>query len=209
MEDETNLNQVFNINETDELTKQEILNSALIEELREYKEENTKLKHEKEILNSKIEKLEEENKTLKSENAHEETMEIIENILHSNHEIKDEPLDYDDLAQKSCGKSSNEEELEQNKDEYRLKPKVIRPRLKPKKFKTEVVNSDKTVEKSAKKKTIKHFICKSCDKSYTMRPNLVRHVTQIHRGKIHICSVCDKKFVRSDFLRGHFEKQHK
>ena len=152
-------NQSFTAYESDELTRQKILNSALMNELIKYKEENTNLKHEKEILNSKIEKLEEENKTLKSdfssmksENGHDETMEIIENILHSNHEIKDEPLDYDDLAQKSCDKSSNEEELEQNKDEYKLKPRVIRPRLKPKKSNTEVVNSDKTVEKSAKKK---------------------------------------------------------
>ena len=56
-------NHGFNINECDELNKQKILNTALIK----YKEENTKLKHEKEILYSKIEKLEKENKSLKND----------------------------------------------------------------------------------------------------------------------------------------------
>ena len=58
-------NQCFNIHESDELIKLKILNSALIKELRKYKEENTKLKHENETLNSIIENLEEENKALK------------------------------------------------------------------------------------------------------------------------------------------------
>ena len=90
MENENN--KCFNINESDELTKQKIFDSALIKELRKYKEENTKLKHENEILYSLIENLEEENKALKSEissmknqNPHEETMEM--NI--PNEEIKE------------------------------------------------------------------------------------------------------------------------
>ena len=62
-------NQCFNIHESDELIKLKILNSALIKELRKYKEENTKLKHENETLNSIIENLEEENKALKT-NTH-------------------------------------------------------------------------------------------------------------------------------------------
>ena len=45
-------NQCFNIHESDKLIKLKILNSALIKELRKYKEENTKLKHEKQILYS-------------------------------------------------------------------------------------------------------------------------------------------------------------
>ena len=67
MENENN--QCFNIHESDELIKLKILNSALIKELRKYKEENTKLKHENETLNSIIENLEEENKALKT-NTH-------------------------------------------------------------------------------------------------------------------------------------------
>ena len=88
-------------NQCDELTKLKILNSALIKELRKYKEENTKLKHENEIFNSIIENLEEENKALKSvfssiknQNPHGETMDIVGNMLQSNHEIKEEQLDY-------------------------------------------------------------------------------------------------------------------
>ena len=99
MENENN--QYFNIDESDELTKLKILNSALIKELRKYKEENTKLKHENEIFNSIIENLEEENKALKSDfssiknqNPHGETMDIVGNMLQSNHEIKEEQLDY-------------------------------------------------------------------------------------------------------------------
>ena len=101
MENENN--QCLNIDDTDEMTKLKILNSALIKELRKYKEENTKLKHEIEIFNSIIENLEEENKALKSDfssiknqNPHEETIDIVENMLQSNHEIKEEQLDYYD-----------------------------------------------------------------------------------------------------------------
>ena len=90
MENENN--KCFNINESDELTKQKIFDSALIKELRKYREENAKLKHENEILYSIIENLEEENKTLKSEissmknqNPHDETTEM--NI--PNDEIKE------------------------------------------------------------------------------------------------------------------------
>ena len=100
---ENKTNQCFNKDESDELTKLKILNSALIKELRKYKEENTKLKHENEILNSIIENLEEENKAFKSDfssmkNQHpyEESMNIVENMLQSNHEIKEEQLDYYD-----------------------------------------------------------------------------------------------------------------
>ena len=77
-------NQCFVIDGSDELTKLKILNLALIKELRKYKEENTKLKHENEILNCIIENLEEENKALKSDltfmknqESHEESMDIL------------------------------------------------------------------------------------------------------------------------------------
>ena len=60
-------NQCLTINEIDELNKLKILNSTLIKELRKYKEENAKLQQEKEILYGKIEKLEKENNTLKSD----------------------------------------------------------------------------------------------------------------------------------------------
>ena len=130
----TENNQCFNfkVNESDELNRQKFFNSSLIKELRKYREENIKLKHEKEFLTSKIKKLEEENKTLKSnlssiknKNPHEETMEIVENILHSNDDIKDEPLDFYNLIQKfsnnceSCDKSfSNEEDLKLHQTQF-------------------------------------------------------------------------------------------
>ena len=104
--------QCLNINEIDELNKLKILNSTLIKELRKYKEENAKLQQEKEILYGKIEKLEKENQTLKidfssieNQNPDEETMDIVENTLQSNIEIKEEPLDYYDLTKKYSSKS--------------------------------------------------------------------------------------------------------
>ena len=110
-------NQCFNINESDGLTKLKLLNSALMKELRKYKEENAKLKHENEILNSIIENLEEENKALKSDfssmknqDPHGENMDIVENMLQSNHEIKEEELDY----------YNNDTNNEQNNDEMKL-----------------------------------------------------------------------------------------
>ena len=58
-----------------------------------------KWKHENEILNSIIENLEEENKSfkidifsMKTQKPHEETIDIVENISQSNHEIKEEQL---------------------------------------------------------------------------------------------------------------------
>ena len=108
-------NQCLNINEIDELNKLKILNSTLIKELRKYKEENAKLQKEKEILYGKIEKLEKENQTLKSDfssmenqNPHEETMDIVENTLQSNIEIKEEPLDYYDLTKKYSNSESQD-----------------------------------------------------------------------------------------------------
>ena len=69
-------NQYFNIDESDEMTKLKILNSALIKELRKYKEENTKLKHENEILNSIIEEskaMKSDFSIMKNQHPHEET----------------------------------------------------------------------------------------------------------------------------------------
>ena len=60
-------NQCFNTDESDELTKLKILNSAFIKELRIYIEENMKLKHENEIpTECIIENWEEEKNALKS-----------------------------------------------------------------------------------------------------------------------------------------------
>ena len=77
-------NQCFVIDESDELTKLKILNSALIKELRKYKEENTKLKHENEILNSIIEEskaMKSDFSIMKNQHPHEETIDIVENML--------------------------------------------------------------------------------------------------------------------------------
>ena len=160
MENENN--QCFNIDESDELTKLKILNLTLIKELSKYKEENTKLKHENEILNSIIENLEEENKALKSDfssmknqNPHEETMDIVENMLQSNHEIKEEKLDYYD----------NDTKNESNKDEAESLPLE--------KFKCEICKKEITGRHNFKvhlendHEELKKYKCNKCGKCFT------------------------------------------
>ena len=72
--------------------------------MKKYTNENAKLQQEKEILYGKIEKLEKENNTLKSDfssmeiqNTKGKTLNIFENG-HSYHEIKEEPLDCYDFS---------------------------------------------------------------------------------------------------------------
>ena len=155
-------NQRFNINESDELNKLKILNSALMNELRKYKEENMTLKHHNEILNCIIENLEEENKTLKSDfssmknqDPHGENMDIVENMLQSNHEIKEEKLDYYD----------NDTKNESNKDEAESLPLE--------KFKCEICNKETSskyklkLHKESVHEGLKKYKCDNCGKSFT------------------------------------------
>ena len=82
--------------------------------MKKYTNENAKLQQEKEILYGKIEKLEKENNTLKSDfssmeiqNTQEETLNIFENG-HSYHEIKEEPLDCYDFSKKYSNSESSD-----------------------------------------------------------------------------------------------------
>ena len=168
-------NQCFVIDESDELTKLKILNSALIKELRKYKEENTKLKHEKEILNSIIENLEEENKALKSDfssmknqDPHGENMDIVENMLQSNHEIKEEKLDYYD----------NDTKNESNKDEAESLPLE--------KFKCEICKKETSsnyklnLHKESVHEGLKKYKCDNCGKNFAQNIGLKTHITAVH-----------------------------
>ena len=56
------------VKETDEIKKLKLLNSFLIKELNQFKNENLKLKQENEILKSKFEELKDKNKKLMAEN---------------------------------------------------------------------------------------------------------------------------------------------
>ena len=157
-------NQCFDVNESDELNKLKILNSALMNELRKYKEENMTLKHHNEILNCIIENLEEENKTLKrdfssmkNQNPHEETMDIVENIFQSNHAIKEEPLDF-------YHDHTNNESYNNGMD----------------------LASIQSLQYS-------NYKCESCGKSFSSAQILKKHIHTIHEGhKDHKCDTCGK-----------------
>ena len=215
-------NQCFDINErNDELTKLKLLNITLIKELRKYKEENevlrkykeenAKLQKEKEILYGKIEKLEKEKQTLKSDfssmenqNPHEETMDIVENILHSNIEIKEEPLDYYDLTKiysnsesrdKTCStvekidmevtkfKSEICEKEISGKYKFELHMENINEGLKNYKCDKSIFEGE-TLKKHIHTVHEKHkdYKCESCSKSFSIAGNLKKHIARVHEG---------------------------
>ena len=174
--------------------------------MREYKEENTKLKHNREILGSIIENLEEENKSLKSNLAkwvypHEDKMKTVEHILYSNHEIKEEPLDYYELTQRysnceSCSNTfSGEEDLKLHmkvKHEKISHNKLERNHPQPSNFVKNVIRGTKPEPISKREYSkasgssmspnsnkILHK-CEICDKIFTFRKNLLAHIRAIH-----------------------------
>ena len=210
---EKDTNKCFNINESDELTKEKILNSTLIKELRKYKEENTKLKHEKEKLNSIIEKLEEENKALKNDfsirknqNPDEETMQIVENILQSNNEIKEEPLDNYDLTKKyskceSCDNTfSDEEDL------------MLHVKVKHKKICHKCEFCDNTFsddEDSKLHMQVKHGKkCEFCDNTFSDEEDLKLHMKVKHIKICLKCESCNNSFSDEEDLKLHMKVKH-
>ena len=237
---EKDTNKCFIINESDELTKQKILNSILIKELRKYKEENTKLKHEKEKLNSIIEKLEEENKALKNDfsirkkqNPHEETMQIVENILQSNNEIKEEPLDNYDLTKKyseceSCDNTfSDEEDLNmhmnvkhRNIGKFKARASLETNPAKIKQKKQKVVEEHFNIRddeikdvaepslSSVHEGQTKHK-CETCGKLLATKEGLKNHMKSVHeKTKDHHCTICNKSFALLEYLTRHIKSAH-
>ena len=49
----------------------------------------------------------------------------------------------------------------------------------------------------------KTFKCDKCHKAFTHRPNLYRHITQIHKDAAFHCTKCKKTFNRQDLLKKH------
>ena len=215
-------NQCFDINErNDELNKLKLLNITLIKELRKYKEENTRLNLDNEILYSKIKKLEKADKTLKSdfspmknEKPHEETIDIVENISQSNHEIREEKLTYYDFTQKirsceSCGNTfSNEGNISTNSlthDESNndgLKCDGNHEGHKDHKYQS--CGKSFSHEQKLKKHSHDHEAHKdnkyeSCGKSF-----------HVHTGhKYYKCESCGKSFSEKGDLKGHIHSINK
>ena len=220
-----NENNGFNINESDEQNMQKILNAALTKELRKYKEENTKLKHEKEILYSSIiENLEEENKTLKSDlsfmknqNPNAETMEIVENVLQSKHEIKSEQVEYYNLTQnysntesssKNCStrKKLNTKALIDDNEPNNERIKISCT-LRLRKFKCEICNKEITGKHNFKvhmenfHEGLKKYKCVKCNKKFTRNTGLKLHITVVHEKiKRFKCGQCGKNFSKKDSI---------
>ena len=202
-------NQRFNINESDELNKLKILNSALINELRKYKEENMTLKHHNEILNCIIENLEEENKTLKSDfssmknqNPHEGTMNIVENILQSNHAIKEEPLDF-------YHDHTNNESYNDGMDLASIQS------LQDSNYKCHFCGKSFSHEQNLKKHSHeihedpKNPKCEFCGNSFSEEGTLEKHIHKVHETrKYHKCKYCDNFFSEGGKLKKHIQKVH-
>ena len=193
MENENN--QCFNIDESDKLNKLKILNSALIMELRQSKEENTKLRHENEMLNCIIENLEDEKNALKSDfstmknqNPNEETIDIVENMLQTNHEIKEGQLDYyDDHTNNEPVKFGIKlvsiQSLQNSKLEFVHEG-----------HKYEGLNEYKSSSEGGKLKKHIHSIhekhedhkCEYCGKSFSLSENIKQHM-----------EICEKNSLKS------------
>ena len=52
------------------------------------------------------------------------------------------------------------------------------------------------------------FKCDSCEKSYSTKKNLYRHVESIHDGIKYQCDICDKMYSEAERLKRHFLARH-
>ena len=243
MENENN--QCFNIDETDELNKLKILNSALIMELRQSKEENTKLRHENEMLNCIIENLEDEKNALKSDfstmknqNPNEETIDIVENMLQTNHEIKEGQLDYYDdhtnnelnnfkfvhEGHKDDGLNEYESfptggKLKKYMDTFQEKHNDHKCEYCGKSFsQSEILNQhmeicEKKSLKSQVHEKVRGHKCEKCDEMFTLQKNLIVHIRVIHKErKDPKCDMCGNFFSQTTSLNRHIhtiQESHK
>lgn len=67
----------------------------------------------------------------------------------------------------------------------------------------------KSGEKIARKRRtdIVGLECTECNKQYTSRKGLLRHI-QVHEGKKYLCDICPKKFYRREHLKIHVAKHN-
>ena len=65
-------------------------------------------------------------------------------------------------------------------------------------------NSSKSCQKEFSPKEMKiRFECTSCNKVFTLKENLKRHVRALHSKAIHKCETCGKTFSLKEYLRKH------
>ncbi|XP_008556329.1 zinc finger protein 160 isoform X1 [Microplitis demolitor] len=70
-------------------------------------------------------------------------------------------------------------------------------------------SEDRKGEKIARKRRtdIVGLECTECNKQYTSRKGLLRHI-QVHEGKKYLCDICPKKFYRREHLKIHVAKHN-
>ncbi|KAH0548426.1 zinc finger protein 26-like isoform X2 [Cotesia glomerata] len=70
-------------------------------------------------------------------------------------------------------------------------------------------SEDRKSEKIARKRRtdIVGLECTECNKQYTSRKGLLRHI-QVHEGKKYLCDICPKKFYRREHLKIHVAKHN-
>ncbi|NVM31505.1 MAG: hypothetical protein HWN65_21885 [Candidatus Helarchaeota archaeon] len=52
----------------------------------------------------------------------------------------------------------------------------------------------------------KPFVCNKCQKAYTTKRSLERHIESEHQKIKYACDFCDKTYSRKDKLREHIKK---
>ena len=108
-------------------------------------------------------------------------MEIVENILQSNHEIKEEPLDYYELTQKSRNSEQSCSKTLFDDENLKQHMKIC--------HKCELCDITFSNEEDLKLHMVKHIKiclkCKSCNNSFSDEEDLTLHM-KVKHGKIRI-----------------------
>ena len=161
-----------------------------------------------------------------NQNTHEETMEIVENVIYSNIEIKEEPLDYNDLRQKYSNREGRDKTFslvdkidtkpyKNNESDNQGMEMTDNQSIQSSKFKCESYSKSFSQVGDLKKHVYtileghKHQKCESCGRSFSQAGDLKIHIHTVHEGhKKHICESCGKSFSQAGNLKTHISTVH-
>ena len=108
------------------------------------------------------------------------------------------------------GGGENDEEVYYQKEEYKVE-KEEKP-LKSKKsttkskwyFDIDVINSQHEI----REKKPRPYKCKLCNKTFTVKGDMNKHVLFVHEGIKYPCRACPREFPTSSKQKRHFEQVH-